>query len=348
MLNVYAPLLSGKSYIPLLYPNLGREERASILFLNRAFVRLTEKLVEIVDDPAACDCVLLPHNYSSVHRETAYLARVAEAAQKHGKKILVFAHGDMDMEVRLPNAIVYRTSLYRHKRRQNEFAMPAYAEDVLGEEGLMVRPSHDGPPVVGFCGWAAYKNLQNRVGTMVKNAVVEARAVVTGRPEIRSEKKGLSFRMEALRVLQNSTLIKPNFLIRSSYSGHAQTIRMDPEKARSEYRENLLGSDVALVVKGDGNYSYRFYEALSLGRVPVLVDTQCVLPLEEEIRYEECVVRVDFREIGQLDRKIAEWWWGVDAGRFVVMQKRARQIFAEKLRIEAFLERIVRTQRLSA
>lgn len=343
MLKVYAPLLPGMPHIPLLNPNLGPQAAGSNLFVGRAFVSITEPLVELVDDTAHAQYLLVPHNYSAIRGQMTYLEDIAELSRRHNKKIIVFAHNDLDDEVRLPNAVVFRTSLYRHQKRQNEIAMPAYAEDLLGDDSVTFRAHSTEPPVVGFCGWAEYKNLQNRLGTWVQNEGVRWRSFMEGKPEILSERKGISFRMEALELLKKSPNVRTNFLIRSSYSGHAQTIGMDPVQARREYRENLLNSDLALVIKGDGNYSYRFYEALSLGRVPVLLDTQCVLPMEDSIDYDSFMLRVDFRELSSLDTRIREWWNSLTPEKFNTMQKKAREAFEQQLRIDRFLVQAIDT-----
>lgn len=334
MIRVYTSVLPDTDVIPLLYPNFGRKERDSIMFLNRAFTHIKEPFVEIVDTPEEADYVLLPHNYSSLQGKSAYVRSQAELAQKHGKKLLIFWHGDSDAPVPYDNTLVFRTSQYRGHQKPNEILMPAYAEDLLEGE-LQLRPKHAGEPVVGFCGWAEYKNFKNRIGTIVKNSLIEASGIVGIRRDARI--KGITYRMKALKRLSESSCIEPNFIIRSSYSGHVSTIKTDPEQTRREYIKNMRSSDYALVVKGDGNYSYRFYEALSLGRIPVLLDTDCILPLEEYIDYSQFVLRVPYWDIYHLDRCIAAHYQSVSDNEFIDMQKRAREAFEKYLRVDAFL-----------
>ena len=35
--------------------------------------------------------------------------------------------------------------------------------------------------------------------------------------------------------------------------------------------------------RGAGNFSYRFYETLMMGRIPILVNTDCVFPFEDKV-----------------------------------------------------------------
>ena len=334
MISVFIDLLPDVAYIPLLYPNLGIQERDSILFLNRAFGGLQDPLVQIVDSPKDADYILLPHNYSSLKSHHSYVLRQRELAKKHNKKLIIFWHGDLDTPIHDDNAIVFRTSQYRSCIQKNEVMMPAYAEDLL-EGDLQPREKHTGKPIIGFCGWADYKNLKNHIGTVVKNSLIEASGIVGIRRDARV--KGITYRMKAIKHLEKSSRVDPNFIIRSSYSGHASTIKTDPKQTRKEYIDNLLSSDYALIIKGDGNYSYRFYEALSLGRIPVLLDTECVLPLEDRIDYSRFIVRVPHWDIYHLDAIVEDHYRSISNQDFVDMQKRAREAFEKYLRVDRFL-----------
>ena len=195
---------------------------------------------------------------------------------------------------------------------------------------------------MGFCGWAQYKNLKNRIGTSLKNSLIDL-ALLTGQHDAGAYRKGITFRMKALKMIKQSAHVLPNVIVRSSYSGHSATIKTNAETARTEYRNNLLNSDFALVIKGDGNYSYRFYEALSLGRIPVLLDTDCVLPLEEKIDYDSFIIRIDYRDITALDQIIAKRYHKMSSEEFAEMQCNAREAFATSLRTDRFFDIAINT-----
>lgn len=335
MKTVYAKRLNDIPYIPLLYPNLGTQERDSILFLNNAFAKLREPIVNLTEDPEEADAIVLAHNYPSLKKHYDFVHAQSQLAKKLKKPFIIFWHGDSDGPVPFQNATVIRTSIYGKTKLGHEIAMPAYAEDLLKGD-VHIREKHAGKPVVGFCGWADYKNLKNRIGTAVKNSLIEAQGIVGLRNDARL--KGITYRMKVLHHLSKSEWVQPNFIIRSSYSGHAATIKTDATTARREYVENLLGSDYALAIKGDGNYSYRFYEALSLGRIPVLLDTDCVLPLEDEIDYDSFVVRVPYYDLYHLDQIVSEHYSSVSEKQFAAMQQKARHAFEQYLRVDAFLQ----------
>lgn len=340
MLTVYTRRLPDTPLIPLLYPNFGKEQRDALLFMNNAFRDLKDPFVQITDDPMKADYLLLAHNFSTLRKHPNYVAEFEALSRKHNKQVVVFWHGDRDDPVALSHAIIFRTSLYGRSALRNEIAMPAYSEDLLQDTTLEIRKKGE-KPVIGFCGWAEYRSLKNRLGTYAQNAAVDARALLSGNPLLRARRKGLSFRRQAIAALQGHDTISTNFIIRSSYSGHKHTITIDPETARHEYRNNMLQSDLALCMKGDGNFSYRFYEALSLGRIPLLIDTDCVLPCADRIDYDSFIVRVPFGDIAQLPKRVEEWWDGLEADQFMNMQKKAREAYEQYLSVLAFLRHAV-------
>ncbi len=323
-------------HLPLLYPNLGRiAGNGKNPFVDRAFNCFTEPLVRLTEDPAEADFLLIPHAFSKVKDDDAYLARLSERSTRHGKPIVTVNYGDAPGVVELPNSVSFVSSAYRHSIRPNEQMMPAYSEDLQGSAPFVPRPKpHE--PAVGFCGWSEYKNLKNALGTWAGNGLVDIRARLARDPRLQAEKKGLTFRRAALKALTNAPGIRTNFLIRKSYSGHVATISLPPEQARREYVENLRDCDLALVVKGDGNYSYRFYEALSLGRILLFVDTQTPLPLEDIVKYDSFLLRTDFTRLDRLAGAVREWWAATSPAEIDRRQRDARAAFSEYLRPDRF------------
>ncbi|MEK7218910.1 MAG: exostosin family protein, partial [Patescibacteria group bacterium] len=188
----------------------------------------------------------------------------------------------------------------------------------------------------GVCGWTEYKNFKNRAGTLARNAWVTARSTLTRRPETLAETKGITLRRRALAALERSGAVRPHVMRRGSYSGHASTITLDPARARREYVDNMLQSDFSLVVKGDGNYSYRFYETLSLGRVPLFLNTACRLPIADAIDYGAFVVFAELAQIDRLAEIAAERYRRFTPEEFLPMQRRAREVFEKYLRVDSF------------
>ncbi|MEE4247598.1 MAG: exostosin family protein, partial [Kangiellaceae bacterium] len=74
-----------------------------------------------------------------------------------------------------------------------------------------------------------------------------------------------------------------------------------------EFYENIKNSDYVVCMRGAGNFSNRFYETLAMGRIPVFINTDCLLPLEEVIQWKNHVVWVEYNEREKITEKILEF-----------------------------------------
>ena len=110
---------------------------------------------------------------------------------------------------------------------------------------------------------------------------------------------------------------------------------------RQDLVDTVLQSDYGLDVRGDANASTRLFEILSLGRIPVLFDTERNLPFSDEVDYDSFCVRVDFRDVRRLGDIIAEFHTNVSPERFLKMQQDARNAFVEFFRIDAQMKHII-------
>jgi hypothetical protein len=284
-------------------------------------------VIELTDQPAAADFFLVPHNYFNLKNSGSYLGDFLNKAKNHGKRAIIFAYGDSAADLNLPEAAIFRTSQYGFRKKPNEIMMPGYVEDLA--DSVLCRPrSKTNRPVVGFCGWADFKNWETRLKYYAK--------ILLGPRGL--ERQGLYYRRRALKILAGSGKVTTNFIIRKSYSGHSQTIELSPQQARSEYLANILGSDLVLCVKGDGNFSYRFYETLSLGRLPLFVDTDCPLPLDDLIPYRDFVLAVNWQDLPRVGDLVASYFSDLTAEAYLEKQRLAREVFEKYLRIDKYFE----------
>ena len=76
-------------------------------------------------------------------------------------------------------------------------------------------------------------------------------------------------------------------------------------RKRDEYLQSILDSQFVLCPRGGGLNSARFFEALALGRIPILIGDETKLPLQDQIDYDRFVVRVPEASIDNLTDLIA-------------------------------------------
>lgn len=328
MIKVYIyKIIDKKPYLDILYPNLGVYKGGGSLNVG-VFNLVKDPFVEIVLNPLSADFFLIPHSYFLINNLKDYIFSFVSLARKYNKKIIVIATGDKSDDISIPNSIVLRMSQYKQKLKSNEIIIPAYIHD-LGFTGVGFREKSSTIPIVGFCGWADFSNNFQKIKFSIKNILIH---IYKGSVY----KKGVYFRRKVIKAFLMSSKIQTNFIIRKTYSGNTKTLALPIEIAEKEYRENIISSDFVLVVKGDGNYSNRFYEVLSLGRIPILIDTDTPLPLENEIDYSKFVLRVSWREIKNTPNIVSNFYKSLTSKEFKSMQQEARNIFEKKLNPVSF------------
>jgi len=256
--------------------------------------------------------------------------RLSRLAAEHEKPFLIFFWSDSAEPVPIEPSIVFRTSLYRSRRQPNELAMPAWSEDFLerylaGEQAIRPRLER---PLVGFCGFDA---PPSRTSTAIVKRLL-------GRPI-------MSPRGRALAALAASKEIDTRFVVRDRFfgdnllpSGQADYGVM--QRVRQQYVENMIETDYALAVRGDGNFSYRLYEILSCGRPPLFVNTDCVVPFDRELDWKRFTVWVDESELDSVADRLVEFHAGLDDDSFADLQHRCRQVWLDFLSPQGFFRHL--------
>lgn len=293
-----------------------------------------KNMVEFVEDVKDSDYILLAHEYYFVKHEDTYLSKLDTFAKSINKKIIVFDYGDVIDEVKLKNSVVLRTAGYRSELKSNEIVIPAFIEDLGAEYGSLSKQNKPTKPSVGFVGMVGLPSWSQEIKFQIR-ILIHRIYILLGKKKVASL-QGLLFRRKIIKALNRSSACETNFIIRNSFSAHEKTLRGDPKMLRQEYVDTIASSDLNLIVRGDGNYSLRFFEVLSLGRIPLFIDTDTPLPFESEIPYDSFMLRIDHSKIGSVSDLIDKFWTNISSDEYVRMQQTARKVFETKLRVDVF------------
>jgi hypothetical protein len=101
----------------------------------------------------------------------------------------------------------------------------------------------------------------------------------------------------------------------------------------------MAHADFALAPRGDGNYSRRFFRALSMGAVPILIDTDMTLPLEKELDFSRFILRIPHTEMHTLPDRVVDLYNSLSNEEFRAMQQAARDAYVNYLRQDKFYSR---------
>jgi len=328
----------GMSHIPLLDLFWGLFAKEGMPHETNALIKYgyDKRYYQLVQNPYEAEYVVVPHDYWRLkEKRPDLLLRIIEEAKQYQKPLLIDASGDKFGKVVVPNARVLRINQYRFDLPVYEITTPVICEDLLETycDNVLTIRDKSSVSVVGFTGWASMP-LTQRIRTVLKELPVRFKALFVTQYIV--YKKGVFWREKAIKIFKRSSDIKTNFIIRSSYSGHAITLKGNRQKNRKEFVQNILESDYTLIVKGDANAATRFYETLSLGRIPVVIDTAMVFPLEDRLIYKDFCVFIDYRDLKNAPRILADFHKALSPEQFKKMQKHARDAFENYLRYDAF------------
>lgn len=103
-----------------------------------------------------------------------------------------------------------------------------------------------------------------------------------------------SNRAQIFQEIYNNNRLRTNFIIRNGF--WAPEIQ-DKKIARQQFFKNMIQSLFVICVRGAGNFSYRLYETLAAGRIPIIVNTDLKLPLENFIEWDEHAIIIEKKQI---------------------------------------------------
>lgn len=332
-------------HTPLLNPWWGNPYKEGTSFAKQMFdtYSFDTSLYTITDTIAEADMVLPPYRYQWFLRNDMSLwHECVDAAQRANIPLFVEDSGDVEKPIDVPNVYVLRMGGYRFIPERGRIVIPPLVDDLLercmnGE--LQIRKKQEGEkPVVGFAGWAEL-SLKQKFRAIVKELPIRLRGMFDAR--YRTMTKGVFWRATSIRILQASSKVRLNLKVRASFSGNVKTAQNDISVLRREFVDTILESDYGLEVRGDPNTSSRLFEICSLGRIPVVVDTERNFPFSDKIDYSSFALIVDFRDINRLPERIAEFHKNISPERFEQMQRNAREVFVNYFRIDALMRPIL-------
>jgi len=204
------------------------------------------------------------------------------------KKVVSFLISDYEHELEnSENFILFRTSSNREKLKQNEYVLPYIFGPFLDKFTSLNKTEK---PLIGFCGFYG------------KN-------------------EHLTKRRETCDFFNSKELINTNFIIRKKFWGG---VPHDTNLIK-EFKNNILDSHFTVCNRGAGNFSIRFYQVLSLGRIPIVLNDNTVLPFEDLINWQDYIIIENTLE--KLYDKTLEYWKSNTPEQIINNQKKCCELY---------------------
>lgn len=259
-----------------------------------------------ITNPDDADVIIYPSDWNQV--DGGILQKLSALASP-SKPLIIFHNDDDERPVQIENAMVYRTSMIRSNGKPYEYGLPAWSKDL--SPSLTIRHKSDNPSI-GFCGQAQ-----------------------------------IPIRSNILSKLGKCQSLTTDFIVRGTFwagglsgSGFTNTAAA----RRTEFTDNILNNDFSLCPRGAGNFSYRLYETMSCGRIPVIPEASQVLPYENMIDWSSLAL---FVTLDNVESKILAKYNMLDDETFEAKQREIRQVWETYLSTNGFfskLEKHIRCQ----
>lgn len=140
------------------------------------------------------------------------------------------------------------------------------------------------------------------------------------------------YRRRTLELFNSNKNVKTNFIIRNQFWGGSP----HDKNLVDEFQNNMIETHFNICNRGAGNFSMRFYQTLSCGRIPILLNTDILLPFEEEINWNDIIVIGNTEE--ELINNLLHYW---NTKNIVEMQIKCKEIYDTYFLNSIFFDKIL-------
>lgn len=296
-----------------------------------------QSFYEVVESVEEADFLALPLSveYLLQTKQEEYFNYFLQLAKEHHKKILIFTAGDAGKTIYNELVITIRLGGYKNKLAKNTFIMSPFFEDPIAKFSLdFYTLNKTEKPSIGFVGHSA---------TGFKKGIKEFLIYIKANFKRLLGKDATDFQMfypssikryKFLKQIESLNSIYANFIHRPKYRAGSSS-ETDRLKTTLEFFKNIQDNPFTFCMRGAGNFSVRFYETLALGRIPVIVDTNFVLPFQNEINWEKhCIVVSE--DFSNFEEKVTAFYNNISEDSFVNLQIENRKIWENNFTKEGY------------
>jgi hypothetical protein len=137
------------------------------------------------------------------------------------------------------------------------------------------------------------------------------------------------WRQPLLDAFSAATDITADFILREQFWGGKP---QDPV-LQADFWQNMMAHPFALAPRGEGNFSMRLYQALSVGRIPVLLHTANSWPLASLLPWHQMVIEAGTP--GEAVAQVRRCW---ETGEVLQRQQRCYELYHQYLSVDRFLQ----------
>jgi hypothetical protein len=305
------------------------------------FIKNNSEILEVyveVGDISDADVIIVPLEYNYLMSiDPDIFAILRKQSIELNIPLWVYTGGDIGYSFKENDIVNFRVSGFHSKLNHNTVIMPSFLGDPylsykLNSFKILEKKEQ---PDVGFVGHANKSSIG-----LIKDYMSFLKRVFKSKLEKRQVDYASFYaspreRYKYLKQLQEQAGISTKFILRARYIIGA-VLKMEFLTLEQDFFNNMFNNSHTFCLRGVGDFSVRFYECLAMGRIPILLDTDCRLPLNSIIDWEKHAVIVNK---GNLVESLMTFHNKIAPTDFKNIQISNRKLYSEKLnRIPFFIE----------
>lgn len=260
---------------------------------------------------------------------------------KANKPVWVVMLGDVGIPFPdMQNVTLFRASGYQSKLPSWHTGLPVFISDPLKNVFKLtdvIARIYNSEPTIGFCGLVD-KSKRQALKIILKGIIKNIAAYINFRKELPQKLVAAPYlRYRCLKPFMQDNRINDNFVFRKKYRAGSKTPELK-KKSTQEFFNNIIESDYVLCVRGAGNFSARLYETLAMGRIPIYVNTDGLLPLRDVIDWKKHLVWVEEHEIPNIANIVYDFHKNLDDQKLNQLFMENRKLWETKLQIGGFFK----------
>ncbi|WP_405295882.1 exostosin family protein [Algibacter sp. Ld11] len=297
----------------------------------------------IVNTVADADIVVFPVDYAVFLKQNTVFLSLLKAAKQHQKAIWIYTAGDYGFTNYINNSYTFRLGGFNSKLNRNTFILPSFINDPYSSflpQGFSVLEK-ERKPSIGFVGHA-----QSGVIKYLKEYSNHLKYLVKRKTNLLLADRQLFYPSSVKRAnyLQRLTLhddLDATFILRQKYRAGSHS-KLTQQESSQQFFDTIFNTAYTFCIRGVGNFSVRFYETLAVGRIPILLNTDCRLPLSTEIDWTKHCVIIDHNNKDTVADQILAFHNNLTDAEFENIQHSNRELWLNTLRRDVYFIKIGR------
>ncbi|HSC54390.1 MAG TPA: exostosin family protein [Phnomibacter sp.] len=298
----------------------------------------------LTDEPGKADYLLCPFGFefiveytneqmyqmgfsvSDVREFKSIAEQLNSMSVKTGKPMVVIHYRDPSHDFGFENALVFRTSYNATNAGSKTFGLPAFVEGFPQNDNWVVRPKKS-KPSVSFRGQSAPLMLPFKSELRIRAGKILTHFGLPG--TIRQYyNNGYMLRRSAIRsLLKLEKLIDLDIALNQTNNALGY---------KEQYLKSFTENDYFIAVSGHGNYSFRLFEIMREGRIPVFVNTDCLLPCQDCIDWKKLLLWIEPEDVNRVAQIVLDTHNSLHPDDYCSWQYQIRDHYQKYLTTEGF------------